>query len=205
MNTLRKKIITVRGKALALRGNDIDTDRIIPARFLKEISFSRMGEYPFYDERFTAEGEQKDHPFNDPDRQDAEILVVNENFGCGSSREHAPQALKRWGIKAVIAESLGEIFAGNCGMIGLAAVTMPQKDLQDLQDQVDTDPSLILNLDLEKRELSSGDRSWRVELPETRRTALTEGYWDSTALILENLPRARKTAESLPYMTNFNS
>ena len=137
MKSSRKKIETVKGKALTLRGNDIDTDRIIPARFLKEISFVRMGEYPFFDERFTSGGEKKNHPFNDPDRQEAEILVVNENFGCGSSREHAPQALKRWGIKAIIAESLAEIFAGNCGMIGMAAVTMDQEELRDLQSLVE--------------------------------------------------------------------
>lgn len=197
------EIRTVRGRALSLRGNDIDTDRIIPARFLKEISFARMGEYPFFDERFRKDGAEKDHPFNRPERQGASLLVVNDNFGCGSSREHAPQALYRWGIRAVIAESLAEIFAGNCAMIGMPGVTMNGEDIKELQALSDADPKLEFTLDLESKTVSCGERSFPVEIPESRRRALTDGSWDSTALLLSHLDLARKTADSLPYMKGF--
>ncbi len=197
------KIIQVKGRTLSIRGNDIDTDRIIPARFLKEISFSRMGEYPFYDERFNADGSQKDHIFNRPERQGASVLIANDNFGCGSSREHAPQALYRWGIKAVIAESLAEIFAGNCTMIGLAGVTMGRKEILELQALSDDAPAMEAVLNLESKTLSWGERSFEIEIPESRRRALIEGSWDSTALLLSRINRARETAAALPYTTNF--
>lgn len=205
MSTHRKKIQNVEGQAITLRGNDIDTDRIIPARFLKEITFTRMGEYPFFDERYTADGSLKDHPFNDLKRQDASILVVNDNFGCGSSREHAPQSLGRWGIKAIIAESLAEIFAGNCGMIGLVAVTMSPEAIGELQDLLEKDYRLTVSINLKERLISCDGKTWKAKLPESRRKALMEGTWNSTALLLEKLPRAKKTAGALPYMENFNS
>ncbi len=199
-----KKITTIKSRGIAIRGNDIDTDRIIPARFLKEITFARMGEYPFFDERFNQDGSEKDHPFNDPERQEAGFLIANDNFGCGSSREHAPQSLKRWGIQVVIAESLAEIFAGNCMMLGVPAVTMEAASILELQYLVEKDPSLELELDLKDLSLKAGDRSWKVNLTESRRSALTEGTWDSTALLLENLPRAKKVAQNLPYMNGFS-
>src|SRR5512134_255490 len=117
------KITRVSGTAVPIRGNDIDTDRIIPARYLKEVTFARMGGYPFFDERFDASGKKKDHPLNDPEYQGASILFVNKNFGCGSSREHAPQALYRFGIQAIVGESFAAIFAGNCTIMGLPTVT----------------------------------------------------------------------------------
>ena len=134
------KIIHITGRAVPVIGNDIDTDRIIPARYLKEITFSRMGQYPFYDERFTADGKMKDHPFNKPQYDGASILVANANFGCGSSREHAPQALGRWGIKAIVAESFGEIFAGNCAMLGIPALAASKSDVAALQKLALEDP-----------------------------------------------------------------
>jgi 3-isopropylmalate/(R)-2-methylmalate dehydratase small subunit len=197
------EIRMIRGRAVSLRGNDIDTDRIIPARFLKEISFARMGEYPFFDERFQADGSEKDHPFNRRERQGASLLIVNDNFGCGSSREHAPQALYRWGIRAVIAETLAEIFAGNCAMIGMPGVTMAPEEIEELQALSDADPALEFSLDLESKTLSCGARRFPVEIPESRRRALTDGSWDSTGLLLSHLDRARKTAESLPYIRGF--
>src|SRR5437870_13433395 len=126
------KIIQVVGRAIAVRGNDIDTDRIIPARYLKEITFTRMGEYPFFDERFDSSGKRKLHPFNDPRFKGASILFVNKNFGCGSSREHAPQALYRCGIKAIVGESFAAVFAGNCVMMGLPAATGSSPELAEL-------------------------------------------------------------------------
>ena len=117
------KVVKVTGTVIPMRGNDIDTDRIIPARYLKEITFARMGEYPFYDERFDSAGKPKAHPFNDPKYRGASILFVNKNFGCGSSREHAPQALFRFGIHAIVGESFAAIFAGNCVVMGIPTVT----------------------------------------------------------------------------------
>lgn len=198
------RIINVEGTGIPVRGDDIDTDRIIPARYLKEITFSRMGEYPFYDERFSPEGEKKDHPFKDPRYQGASLLVVNANFGCGSSREHAPQALMRWGIKAVIAESLAEIFAGNCTMIGVPAVTLPAPDIRRIQDLLESRPGALMNLNVQTKTLTLGEDRFEIQIPESRRQALMEGTWDSTALLLSNLPLARKTAETLPYQKGFS-
>jgi len=200
-----KKIRTLKGKGVAVRGNDIDTDRIIPARYLKEITFSKMGEYPFYDERFKEDGSLKSHPFNDRERQGASILVVNDNFGCGSSREHAPQSLFRWGIKAILAESLAEIFAGNCTMIGLAAMTLESSDIREIQDRLDKDSSLELELDLMNKTVICAGKTYNLTIPESGRQALIEGTWDSTALLLSRLDRARATASALPYMNRFQS
>jgi len=200
-----KKIRTLTGKGIAIQGNDIDTDRIIPARYLKEITFSKMGEYPFYDERFNEDGSQKNHPFNEMDKQNASFLVVNDNFGCGSSREHAPQSLFRWGIKAILAESLAEIFAGNCTMIGLAAVTMKPTEIREIQEKLQADSSLKLKLDLMKKTVLCDGKTYNVTIPESGRQALIEGTWDSTALLLSRLDRARATAAALPYMNRFQS
>lgn len=198
-----KAIRKIKGLALSVPGNDIDTDRIIPARFLKEITFSRMGEYPFFDERFNEDGSEKNHPFNS--RREASFLVSNDNFGCGSSREHAPQSLLRWGIKVVLAESLAEIFAGNCGMIGLAAVTLAPEDIKEIQSAVEADKHLELTLDLMEKKVLCGSKTYDIEIPESRRQALTEGTWDSTSLLLDRLDKARESAAALPYMNNFNS
>jgi len=200
-----KKIRTLKGTGVAVRGNDIDTDRIIPARYLKEITFSKMGEYPFYDERFNEDGSLKSHPFNEKERQGASILVVNDNFGCGSSREHAPQSLFRWGIKAILAESLAEIFAGNCTMIGLAAVTLESSDIREIQDRLEKDSTLELELDLMKKTVICAGKTYNLTIPESGRQALIEGTWDSTALLLSRLDRARATAAALPYMNRFQS
>src|SRR5919197_6455079 len=134
------KITQVSGTAVPIRGNDIDTDRIIPARYLKEVTFARMGDYPFFDERFDPSGNKKDHPFNDPEYKGASILFVNKNFGCGSSREHAPQALYRFGINAIVGESFAAIFAGNCTMMGLPAVTVSHAEIETMMKTVENDP-----------------------------------------------------------------
>lgn len=198
-----KAIRELSGRGVSVPGNDIDTDRIIPARFLKEITFSRMGEYPFFDERFNEDGSEKDHPFNR--NTEASFLIANDNFGCGSSREHAPQALFRWGIKVVLAESLADIFAGNCAMIGLAAVTMSPGDIKEIQAAVEKDSSLKLSLNLMDKTVDCGGKKFKIDIPESRRQALTMGTWDSTSLLLDRLEKARSTAASLPYMNNFNS
>ena len=199
------KITSVEGTAVPIRGNDIDTDRIIPARYLKEMTFARMGEYPFFDERFDGSGKKKDHPFNDPEYKGASILFVNKNFGCGSSREHAPQALYRFGIKAIIGESFAAIFAGNCTMMGLPAVTVGAGEINQLMRSVEENPRTEYSLDLESKTLSYGNHRIAVELPETYRIALTTGSWDSTALLRANLEQVKKTAAKLPYMSGFTS
>jgi 3-isopropylmalate/(R)-2-methylmalate dehydratase small subunit len=198
------KILQVSGTAVPIRGNDIDTDRIIPARYLKEVTFARMGEYPFFDERFDSGGKKKDHPFNDPEYNGAAILFVNKNFGCGSSREHAPQAIYRFGIKAIVGESFAAIFAGNCTMMGLPAVTVGAKEIAQLMRSVEEDPRTEYTVDLHSKTICYGNEKIAIDLPDTYRTALTQGYWDSTALLRANLEQVKKTAAKLPYMTNFS-
>jgi 3-isopropylmalate/(R)-2-methylmalate dehydratase small subunit len=197
------KITTIAGTAVPIRGNDIDTDRIIPARYLKEPTFARMGEYPFFDERFDSAGKRKDHPFNDPEYRGASILFVNKNFGCGSSREHAPQALYRFGVKAIVGESFAAIFAGNCTMMGLPAVVVGDKEIEQLMKSVEDNPRTEYTVDLETKSISYGNQKIAIDLPETYRKALTKGFWDSTALLRANLEQVRKTAAKLPYVTGF--
>ena len=199
------KITRVGGTAVPIRGNDIDTDRIIPARYLKEVTFARMGEYPFFDERYDGSGKKKDHPFNDPEYKSASILFVNKNFGCGSSREHAPQALYRFGIKAIVGESFAAIFAGNCTMMGLPAVTVGAGEIDQLMRSVEENPRTEYSVDLESKTLSYGNHQIGIDLPETYRIALITGSWDSTALLRANLERVKKTAAKLPYMSGFSS
>ena len=199
------KIVQIEGSAVPMRGNDIDTDRIIPARYLKEVSFARMGEYPFYDERFDAAGRKKDHSFNDPEYKGAAILFVNKNFGCGSSREHAPQALHRFGIKAIVGESFAAIFAGNCTMMGVPTGTVGARQIEQQLKSVGESPRTQNTVDLESKTISYGEKKIAIDLPETYRTALTAGSWDSTALLRANLEQVRKTAAKLPYMSGFSN
>ena len=197
------KITNIEGRAVTIRGNDIDTDRIIPARYLKEVSFARMGEYPFFDERFDASGNLKPHPLNDPKYKGASLLFVNKNFGCGSSREHAPQALYRWGINAIVGESFAAIFAGNCTMMGVPVVTVSAGDIEKLMQAVENEPTTMFSLDIQAKTISFGEHRIAVDLPETYRSALTSGSWDSTAMLRANLSQVKKTAAKLPYMNNF--
>jgi len=199
------KITAISGTAVPIRGNDIDTDRIIPARYLKEPTFARMGNYPFFDERFDSSGKKKDHPLNDPEYRGASLLFVNKNFGCGSSREHAPQALYRFGIKAIVGESFAAIFAGNCTMMGLPAVVVGAKEIDQLIKSVEENPRTEYTVDLEKKTISYGNQKLPFDMPETYRTALTQGYWDSTALLRANLDQVKLTAAKLPYMAGFNA
>ena len=199
------KITAISGTAVPIRGNDIDTDRIIPARYLKEPTFARMGNYPFFDERFDSSGKKKDHPLNDPEYRGASLLFVNKNFGCGSSREHAPQALYRFGIKAIVGESFAAIFAGNCTMMGLPAVVVGAKEIDQLIKSVEENPRTEYTVDLEKKTISYGNQKLPFDMPETYRTALTQGYWDSTVLLRANLDEVKLTAAKLPYMSGFNA
>lgn len=197
------RITRVAGRALPIKGNDIDTDRIIPARYLKEITFARMGEYPFFDERFDSSGKPKPHPFNDPKYQGASILFVNKNFGCGSSREHAPQALHRFGIHAIVGESFASIFAGNCVMMGVPTVTLAAAEMEMLMKSVEQNPQTTYTVDIEAKTLSYGEQKIPIDLPETYRNALITASWDSTSLLRANLDKVKKTAAKLPYMSGF--
>lgn len=199
------RITKLAGTAVPIRGNDIDTDRIIPARYLKEVTFARMGNYPFFDERFHASGKKKDHPFNDPEYQGASILFVNKNFGCGSSREHAPQALYRFGIQAIVGESFAAIFAGNCTIMGLPTVTVTTRDIEQLMKSVEENPRTEYTVDLENKTIAYGNHRIAIDLPETYRNALTTGSWDSTAMLRANLEQVKATASKLPYMHGFES
>ena len=199
------KITQVSGTAVPIRGNDIDTDRIIPARYLKEVTFARMGEYPFFDERYDASGRKKDHPFNDPEYKGASVLFVNKNFGCGSSREHAPQALNRFGINVIVGESFAAIFAGNCTIMGVPTVTVGAKEIGQLMKTVEENPRTEYTIDLETKTLSYGNQKIAIDLPESYRRALTTGSWDSTALLRANLDQVKKTSSKLPYISGFAS
>jgi 3-isopropylmalate/(R)-2-methylmalate dehydratase small subunit len=197
------RITQVSGTAVSIRGNDIDTDRIIPARYLKEVTFARMGEYPFFDERFDAAGNLKPHPFNDPQYKGAAILFVNKNFGCGSSREHAPQALYRYGIHAIVGESFAAIFAGNCTMMGVPTVTVSHEQVELMMKAVEQNPKTQFTVDIEKKTITFGEQRIVIDLPETCRSALISGSWDSTALLRANLAQVKNTASQLPYMNGF--
>ena len=190
----------VSGTAIPVRGNDIDTDQIIPARFMKVVTFDGLGEFAFFDLRFDEDDNQKEHPFNEEQYQGANVLVVNQNFGCGSSREHAPQALQRWGIDAIIGESFAEIFAGNCLAMGIPTVTADTETIRALQDYVEKYPDTDVSVDVAEEEVHYDDRTVEVTVDEGQRMALVEGIWDTTALMKANRDAIRQTAESLPYV-----
>jgi len=162
-----------------------------------------MGKYLFYDERFDAKGNKKKHPFNDEKYLGASILIVNKNFGCGSSREHAPQSLMRFGIKAVIGESFAEIFANNCTTIGIPAVTSDKADINNLMSVINDDPALEVQVDLETNKVSYGDFSIPIKQQESSRIVLLQGRWDSLAELKEAEKETKRVAESLPYLNKF--
>lgn len=198
--SLDSKIQAIRGRVVAVPGDDIDTDRIMPARYLRCVTFADIGQYTFQDERFDAAGKTKAHPFNDPRHHGASILVVNKNFGCGSSREHAPQGILRWGIKAIIGESFAEIFAGNCTAIGLPAVTAAPDVVREIAAFGADHPDRPVVLDLEQKTVLLGERRVPVEMRESARKLFLEGTWDSAATLLSAAAQVRDTAARLPYM-----
>ena len=189
----------IAGRGTPVPGNDIDTDRIIPARFLKEVTFETMGEHAFED----AKKQNPEHPFNQPVYKGASVLVVGQNFGCGSSREHAPQALMRWGIRAIVGGSYGEIFFGNCVMLGIPCLVVTQADLEWLQRQVSLSPQQAVHVDVEKQEVRFGDRVIKATVPDGARNQLVGGTWDSTAVLLEAGAAIEATARKLPYVAGF--
>ncbi len=199
----QQAVLGSRGHGVVVRGDDIDTDRIIPARYMTSITFAGLEDHVFADVRRSQEGEPKDHPFNDPRHENASILVVNRNFGCGSSREHAPQALMRWGIRALVGESFAEIFFGNCVALGIPAVTADPSDINALMDTIELDPIQELNLDLESMTLASRIGSMSVQMPDGARHQLLGGTWNALSQLLNAKDEIVETSLRLPYIDEF--
>lgn len=199
------KRIVIAGRAVPVRGNDIDTDRIIPARFLKTVVFDGLGEHAFEDDRAQLKAVGKTHAFDEPRFEGARVLLANQNFGCGSSREHAPQALARWGkgITAVIGESFAEIFHGNCVALGIPCVVVDAPTIEALMSAVEKDPALELELSLETKTVRAGGAKYSFEIPDGPRKQFLEGRWDSTAELLGNKERILAMAAKIPYLRNF--
>jgi len=196
-------VTRVHGRALPLRGDDIDTDRIMPARFLVGVSFEGLEKHVFEDDRKAAVRPHNRHPFDVGQYQGAKILVVNSNFGCGSSREHAPQGLHRWGIDAVVGESFAEIFFGNSMMIGLPCVGATADDMTKLIAMAESQPATEFVVDLASMSVTGGGLSIPITMPEAIRSALRTGEWDATGLLLANYAEVERVARELPYVTNF--
>jgi 3-isopropylmalate/(R)-2-methylmalate dehydratase small subunit len=191
------KVTQVAGTAVFVPGQDIDTDRIIPARFMKCVTFDGLGEYAFYDVRKNADGTDKAHPLHDPRFKGASILLSGANFGCGSSREHAPQALYRFGHRAVIAESFAEIFFGNCTTLGIPCVTASAQDIQVLANEIERNPKLEVTVDLVEQKVFFEDEEMPISVLPTAREALTSGQWDPISALLENKEKVDKKIHEL--------
>ena len=190
------RIERVAGRALPLRGHDIDTDRIIPARYLKSVSFEGLENHVFADDRSDPA-----HAFNQPQYQGAHVLLVNRNFGCGSSREHAPQALQRWGIGAVVGEGYSEIFFGNSVQLGLPCLTVSHDDVERLMTAVEANPALTVEVDVVGLAVRAGDVRVEASVPPSAHEALVTGLWDGTGLLLADFDQVRALADTLPYVT----
>ena len=194
------KFSQINGKCISLVGDDIDTDRIIPARFLKCVDFDSLGESVFADDRKALKG---NHPFDREANQGASILIVNSNFGCGSSREHAPQALMRWGIKAIIGESYADIFYSNCIAIGIPCLTLSMKSIKIIQTYL-YNKDLFFEIDLLKSTAKSKDLKFNLEIKETSRKMFLSGEWDTTSKLIDNNDLIENKLNNLPYI-KFNS
>ena len=195
-----ERITVIEGTAVPVRGNDIDTDRILPARFLRAITYEGFEEHVFVDDRAAATAAGSPHPFDQERFQGATILLVNKNFGCGSSREHAPQGLKRRGIRAVIGESFSEIFFGNASVIGMPCVTASSADLAALMGAVEQRPRSVLTLDLAAGSCRTEGFVCAVSMPASSRDAFVTGHWDTTGLLLERHDEVNAVAARLPYI-----
>jgi len=195
------KITSVAGRAVNVPGNDIDTDRIIPARFMKCVTFDGLGEFLFFDVRKdTTTGENTQHPLNDARFTGATILLSGANFGCGSSREHAPQAIAKYGFKAIIAENFAEIFFGNSTTLGMPCVTAAREDIAKIAAAVEANPQTEVTIDLDKLEARFAGQTVKIEQRESARDALVNGRWDAIGELIDGLPDVRTTAAKLPYM-----
>ena len=198
-----EKVITINGPGIPLRGNDIDTDRIIPARFLKCVTFDGIGEYAFEDDIKGLAAKGQIHPFADKRFANGAILVANKNFGCGSSREHAPQSLKRWGIRAIIAESYSEIFHGNCVSLAMPCFTVDHETCSKIQDAIEADPAVELNVSVAEAIVMVAGEPIQLEIQPGAQGQFLDGSWDARASLLENLDKVRDVVGRLPYITNY--
>jgi 3-isopropylmalate/(R)-2-methylmalate dehydratase small subunit len=194
------KITQVSGRGVTVPGNDIDTDRIIPARFMKCVSFDGLGEFVFYDVRKDADGKDREHPLNDPRFRGATILISGVNFGCGSSREHAPQAIQKYGFRAIIAENFAEIFFGNSTTLGIPCVSASTADLRKLSAAVEANPQTEIVVDVDAQQVRFGGQSIPVTIRSSARDALINGRWDAIGELIEGLPAVRQLATTLPYL-----
>ena len=193
------KIERVEGRGLPLRGNDIDTDRIMPARFLRAVSFDGLEKHVFEDDRKA----DPTHAFDDQRYTGASILVVNANFGCGSSREHAPQGLARFGIKAIVGESFSEIFQGNATMMGVPCLLADHGSIEALQTAIERAPQTAIKADIASGAIAAGDLKIQASLPQATRESLLSGQWNPTAMLLDRFDEVRGVAKRLPYVTGF--
>ena len=194
------EIKSIKGRSFTIKGDDIDTDRIIPARFLKCVSFSALGEQVFADDRKELKG---NHPFDLVHNKGANILIVNDNFGCGSSREHAPQALMRWGIRLIIGESFAEIFFGNCLALGIPCLTASKEEIVNLQNLVEKNNNQIWDFNLKNLSISNQKETVKLILDEGPHNMLYSGKWDATSQLLDEEEKINKTFNNLPYLNNF--
>jgi 3-isopropylmalate/(R)-2-methylmalate dehydratase small subunit len=194
---MTSEIKLVYGSGIPLVGNDIDTDRIIPARFLKCITFDGLGEHAFEDDRIALNGE---HPFDKKEYQNAKILVANRNFGCGSSREHAPQAIAKWGVKAIIGESFAEIFLGNCVAIGVPCVTSNSPTVMGLQELITANPQAMVTVNLETMQVECGDFSAPISMADAARNMFISGSWDACGQLVASSEQVKATAAKLLYI-----
>ncbi len=191
-------ITEVSGTGVPIPGDDIDTDQILPAKFMKEVTFDNMADYLFYDARRDDDGDFNNHPLNR--FEGASIAVINSNFGCGSSREHAPQAMMRWGIDGIVGESYAEIFRDNCKSLGIPAVTTDHETVVELQEWIEANPDGGIDIDVENEQVTYGETTIDVEIDNSMQEALVEGIWDTTALMYSNRSKVDETTADLPYV-----
>ena len=196
-------ITSMSGRAVPVRGDDIDTDRIMPARYLRCVTFDGLEDHVFEDDRAQLKEQQQTHAFDDGRFQGASVLLANRNFGCGSSREHAPQGLARWGIRTVVGESFAEIFFGNCVALGGPCLVVSRQDISQLMDRVEAEPEIEVTVDLEARQVRAGDLTVAAEMPEGARDAFVRGTWDATGLLRDRPEDIQAIADALPYVGDF--
>lgn len=203
--TIDSRRIVLKGRAVPVRGNDIDTDRIIPARFLKTVTFDGLGEHAFEDDRAGLKQQGQVHGFDDPKFSEATILFVNKNFGCGSSREHAPQAIARWGkgIQIIVGESFAEIFYGNCQALGVPCPVVDAAGAETLLSLCEQNPTLEFEVDLDKLQIRAGGQTVPITLPDGPRKSFLEGTWDSTGILLSAEDLIRKKDAELAYLRRY--
>jgi 3-isopropylmalate/(R)-2-methylmalate dehydratase small subunit len=194
------KITRIAGRGVYVPGNDIDTDRIIPARFMKCVTFDGLGEFLFYDVRKNADGTDKPHPLNDPRHRGASVLLSGANFGCGSSREHAPQAIQKHGFRAVVAEGFAEIFLGNCTTLGIPCFVASREDIARVAAAIAANPAAELELDLVASEIRLGGLTVKASIRESARDGLVNGRWDAIGELLEGREATATVAARLPYL-----